>query len=161
MPHIKQLLQERQIVRCFIIRNEVNEDGKIKKKKIILSMKCSLVNKGVALKHLHQGFPISAGVVSKEDHGYIMNAGINGVNFFLATRDAGKYDLPLGKTISCVVNTVNEDSRTVSLKIAKSIQHSCPDKPIITTSLPFLAITPGMLFEVVVEQVLQVILPFE
>lgn len=46
-------------------------------------MRASLLNRGIGLKHMAHGFPVSGCVVSKEDHGVVMNCGLSGVSFFL------------------------------------------------------------------------------
>ncbi|RYY78080.1 hypothetical protein EON63_17990 [archaeon] len=60
------------------------------------------VNRGLALKHLRPNMSLSASVVSKEDHGYIMSAGIMGVSFFLPQNEAvrfSKEELSVGKLL--------------------------------------------------------------
>lgn len=74
-----------QILRCYIIGSQ-NPD-KQHKSKLLLSSRSSLVNRGLALKHLFSGLRLSCCIVSKEDHGYILSGGINAVNFFLGFKD--------------------------------------------------------------------------
>lgn len=63
------LLQPLQLVRCYVIDQLDRVDSK--KKTISLSLRQSLVNKGIAFKHFSSGFPLYCCIVSKEDHGYI------------------------------------------------------------------------------------------
>ena len=75
------------MVRCQVIAQIERADSK--RKTLALSMRSSLINRGLALKHLMVGFPISGCVTSKEDHGYIVSAGVSGVTFFLPFNKAG------------------------------------------------------------------------
>ena len=69
-PSLSSLVQIYQVVRCFILGQA--EKANSKKKTITLSMRSSLVNKGLAMKHFMSGFPISGCIASKEDHGYAL-----------------------------------------------------------------------------------------
>ncbi len=55
------------MVRVYVLGQAERSDAQ--KKTISLSMRSSLVNKGLAMKHFSVGFPISGCVSSKEDHG--------------------------------------------------------------------------------------------
>ncbi len=56
------LLKVHQIMRVYVVSKD--DDSKL-----VLSARSSLINRGVALKHLFVGQLISAAVVSIEDHG--------------------------------------------------------------------------------------------
>jgi hypothetical protein len=78
---IRALVATMQPVRCYVL--EIIEKSDTKKKSLVLSMRSSLVNRGLAIKHMIPGFPISGCISSKEDHGYVVSAGVNAVTFFL------------------------------------------------------------------------------
>jgi hypothetical protein len=61
---VEELLVVHQVVRCYVL-----EKGEGKHKTLSLSLRTSLVNRGLSFKHLSSGFPLTACVVSKEDHG--------------------------------------------------------------------------------------------
>ena len=79
--NIRALVAAMQPVRCYVL--DVVEKSDTKKKSLVLSMRSSLVNRGLAIKHMIPGFPISGCISSKEDHGYVVSAGVNAVTFFL------------------------------------------------------------------------------
>jgi hypothetical protein len=133
LPDIKTLVSPMQPVRCYVIN--VIEKTDSKKKSLVLSMRSTLVNRGLALKHLLPGFPISGCVSSKEDHGYVISGGVSGVTFFLpfkavpaalalvteptkgvANEAPTGENLPIGQPVECVVEAVNEAARSVTLR---------------------------------------------
>ena len=73
-------------MRCYVLEQTQKSDSN-KRKIINLSLRASLINKGLALKHLSEGFPVYGCVVSQEDTGYVIEAGVSGVNFFLPVLD--------------------------------------------------------------------------
>lgn len=173
LPDIKTLVSPMQPVRCYVIN--VIEKSESKKKSLVLSMRSALVNRGLALKHLLPGFPISGCVSSKEDHGYVISGGVSGVTFFLpfkavpaalalvvtetAKGTSNSVDaptgenLPIGQPVECVVEAVNEAARSVSLRAQrKATAETVTRGPL----LPFNALCPGMKFGVVVEKIAQV-----
>jgi len=83
-PDIHALLVPMQAVRVFVMGQEQQEG--VKRKSLALSLRSSYVNRSLQAKHLVPGFPVSGCVVSREDHGYIISAGISGVNLFLPTK---------------------------------------------------------------------------
>ena len=98
---IKKYLTEHQMVRVFVLAVEEGA-GNGNKKKLALSLRSSYVNKAISLKHLEPGFALSGCVASKEDHGYIISAGIVGANLFLPFKAVPQAlgDLQEGKNIS-------------------------------------------------------------
>lgn len=67
LPDLASLVKLMQPVRCCVLGSTTKPGGK--KQSLMLSMRSSLVNKGLALKHFATGFPISGCVASIEDHG--------------------------------------------------------------------------------------------
>ncbi len=58
------VLEVHQVVRCIIVHiRDANS------KYIVLSSRCSLVNRSLAFKHFQKGMSLSTVVSSKEDHG--------------------------------------------------------------------------------------------
>jgi hypothetical protein len=73
LPDIHTLISPMQMVRCYVLDQVSKDESSANSKKIIrLSMRASLVNRGLSMKHLSVGFPLYGSVVSKEDHGYAM-----------------------------------------------------------------------------------------
>ncbi|CAM9169417.1 unnamed protein product [Ectocarpus fasciculatus] len=119
-------------------------------------MRASLVHRSLTLQHLLPGFPVTGCVASREDHGYLVSAGMNGVIFFLpykAVPDSiGGRNIPVGKPIDCIVESVNESARSVTLRAHPKAVSEATAKG---SQLSFLALRAGMLVNAVVEKVVQ------
>lgn len=63
LPKLTALVKVHQVLRCSVLTKDGDE------KKIPLTARTSIINRGLALKHLYEGMTLSACVVSKEDHG--------------------------------------------------------------------------------------------
>lgn len=181
---IRALVATMQPVRCYVL--EIIEKSDTKKKSLILSMRSSLVNRGLAIKHMIPGFPISGCISSKEDHGYVVSAGVSAVTFFLpfkavplalsldasaSAEPAGHPStatpaatpaavaalpgshLPIGQPIECIVESVNETARSVTLRAQRKATSEAITKGEL---LPFNALCPGMKFLVTVDKIAQV-----
>jgi len=68
-PPMESLVSPMQMVRCYVLGNSTVQKDKAKKKHIMLSMRQSLIHKGLAFKHFIVGFAVQGYVASKEDHG--------------------------------------------------------------------------------------------
>jgi rRNA biogenesis protein RRP5 len=82
LPSIRDVLHLHQPVCCYILE-QTDRENHTNKKNLALSMRASLVQRGLTLHHLLPGFPLLGCISSREDHGYVVSAGISGVNFFL------------------------------------------------------------------------------
>jgi hypothetical protein len=154
-PLIKDLLPVNSPVKCYVLG--VAEDKKSAKIKKTLELSCrlSLVNRGLALRHLLTGTTVAATVTSVADDGYIMSAGIPDVTFYLPENkvpsSAGR--LTLGATRDCIVDVVKEASRAV---ILRAQDKSVRDAVAFGTALTFNNLLPGNLVMVAVDRVIQV-----
>lgn len=146
IPEIKSLIILYQCVRCVVIdKKEFSQKG------LSLSMRSSLVNRGIAFKHFLPGFPISGCIASKEDHGYVVSAGIGGSTLFLPFKGISA-DLIIGQPVDCVVDTVSDTARTAKLRLGKKVVTEAITRGSL---LSFNAIVPGMLFNVTVESIIE------
>lgn len=138
---------------CCIVMGQIEHAGK---KSLALSMRASLLHRSLTLQHLLPGFPIVGCVGSREDHGYLVSAGISGVIFFLPFKavpeSLGGRDIPVGRPLDCIVDTVNEMARSVTLRAHVKAVSEATAKG---SQLPFLALRAGMLVNAVVEKVIQ------
>lgn len=108
------------------------------------------------MQHLMPGFPMLGCVASKEDHGYLISTGMSGVIFFLPFKAVpevlGGRDIPVGRPIDCVVESVNESARSVTLRAhVKAVSEATARG----SQLSFLALRAGMLVNAIVEKVVQ------
>lgn len=170
LPAMRTLVSVMQPVRCYVL--SVTERSETERRTIVLSMRSSLVNRGLAIKHLIPGFPISGCIVSKEDHGYVLSAGMSGVTFFLPFKTApvkstvapeegveegaavpSGGDLTIGQPIECIVDSANETARSVTVRAQRKAVSEGVTKGNL---LPFNGLSPGMKFIVTVDKVAQV-----
>jgi rRNA biogenesis protein RRP5 len=149
---IGDLLSVHQPVRCIVLGSVERTNSR--KTTISLSLRGSLVNRGLALKHLLPGFPVYGCVASKEDHGYIIATGISGVTFFLPSKAIPvSKEVKLGQPIECLIESINEAART-ALVSARPAQTAAAIT--VGSKLTHNAIVPGMLVNAVVDKVLKV-----
>ncbi|KAJ3286606.1 hypothetical protein HK104_008958, partial [Borealophlyctis nickersoniae] len=91
IPDLRTLFRIGQPVPCVVIAVEDKTEGKGTKRRIDLSLKPDLVNAGLSRAAMFEGMTLTAAVVSQEDHGYVLSAGIEGVTGFLLRKNAEKY----------------------------------------------------------------------
>eukprot|EP00941_MAST-03F_sp_MAST-3F-sp1_P001957 g1957.t1 len=103
------LLQVGQYVRCACI--ELTSE----KKKILLTIRPSVVNAGMALSNFLEGSCVAGEVTSIEDHGYIVNFGVPAVSGFLPFKAKGNNEFCVGMQVTGVVAKVNNEARAVTL----------------------------------------------
>ncbi|KAJ3411723.1 hypothetical protein HDV05_001783 [Chytridiales sp. JEL 0842] len=165
LPSLSHLFTVGQPIQCVISSlNTGSSEGGEKdsgKKRIDLSIKPDLVNAGLSADVLVPGMLLSASVLSKEDHGYILDIGIKGSTGFLHKKNAQLYTekfhkgLPLsvGHAIVCSVIKVNEGNRTVVV----SVEPEIIAKTTISSNemLSFEAVKCGMLTTCKVQSILE------
>lgn len=108
MPSIRDVVKANQPVCCYVIE-QTDRDNNSHKKNLALSMRASLVQRGITLQHMIPGFSLLGCVSSKEDHGYVISAGISGVNFFLpfkAIPSAASEHLVIGKNSVLIIANI-------------------------------------------------------
>ena len=112
VPDLRALLKPMQPVRCYVlgIVDRGGQDGNASgntsgKKGLALSLRSSLLNRHLAFKHLLPDFPVSGCIVSKEDHGFVVSAGVGGVSFFLPSKavHAALGDLVVGEFVGLLL----------------------------------------------------------
>lgn len=91
-----------QMVRCVILNLANESNGR----HIELSLRPSVVNKGMSLSQLTPGCGVYGSVVSCEDHGYVMSLGLEGVTAFLPSKDAPSTALKPGQPVEAVVKVI-------------------------------------------------------
>ena len=169
VPAMQDLLSLMQPVRCYVKEVQVSEategSGRAKKA-LVLSLRSSLVHRGLALKHLGPGFPLSCCIASKEDRGYVVSAGVSSCAFFLPFERMGQADgeadggdnkggptLTIGQPVECLVHEVNPSARSVTLRThAAALVKATVTSP----TLPFTALAPAMKLSVKVDGVVSV-----
>lgn len=87
VPALNALYRVGQVVACVVLQTAV--EGK--RHTVALSLAPAAVNAGLAPGDLIQGRTLNAAVASVEDHGYVMNIGLEGLTGFLPKKEAVAY----------------------------------------------------------------------
>ncbi|KAF9131428.1 rRNA biogenesis protein rrp5 [Mortierella sp. 14UC] len=121
-----------QWVQCVIIELQYGASGGAaasgtdkQRRKILLSLKPFIVNAGVKSVDIAVGTFVSGAVKSVEDHGYIVNLGINGLHGFLKNSEAKMYQriknnekpLAVGQVLTFSVLSMESNKKTVQLTV--------------------------------------------
>ncbi|KAM6306459.1 protein RRP5 homolog [Aegotheles albertisi] len=113
------------LVRCIVTSVERNANGR---RSIKLSIDPKKVNKGLNASALALGMLLSGFVSSVEDHGYLIDIGVNGTHAFLPRQKAQNYikavkrgsDLKIGQNLNCIIVEVKNEGRVIRLSIDRS-----------------------------------------
>jgi rRNA biogenesis protein RRP5 len=117
------------------------DDAEKSSRRVELSLVPERVNSGVAKADLKPKFTISAAVQSVEDHGYILDLGVDGVSGFLSFEDAAKgpngdTKLSVGALVDTVVTKMSKNGRTCTVSLdAKAVRTSTLSEISSVTSL--------------------------
>ncbi|MCO5565819.1 hypothetical protein L7F22_019494 [Adiantum nelumboides] len=114
--------------------------------RVELTLDPTVVNEGVSVTDLSTGFTLPLSVKSKEDHGYLMNTGIEGVSGFISFKDAGKKVLEEGQVVQAFISSVADNQRSFSATINNPKYTSST----ITIPPSARALLPGNLIQVLV-----------
>lgn len=98
------------MLRCAIISLAKEADGR----HIELSLRASVLNKGLSLSQLTKGSGVYGSVTSAEDHGYVISLGLDGVTAFLPKKDAPEAGLEAGQPVETVIQASQNRLRCCS-----------------------------------------------
>ncbi|CAL9060989.1 unnamed protein product [Musa banksii] len=120
-----------QLVSCVVLRvDDDKKDGK-GNKRIWLSLRLSLLHKGLTLDAIQDGMVLNAQVKSVEDHGYILFFGVSSFTGFLPKNERDGDQIFTGQIMQCVVKDIDKaravvhvdsDSDLVSKFIIKDLK---------------------------------------
>lgn len=120
---IEDLFTVGQLVPCVVCRLGRGEENETIKdsKRICLSLRLSLLHKGLTIEAVQDGMVMMACVKSVEDHGYVLSFGLPSFSGFLPHRDnkAGSTGSKLkkGQLVQGVVSGIDRVTRVISMKI--------------------------------------------
>ncbi|XP_048249313.1 protein RRP5 homolog isoform X1 [Haliotis rufescens] len=151
IAHLKDMFRPGLILPCEVTAIKIRSGSK---KKIFLSMNPKLVNRHLEVEHLVEGMILFGSVRSREDHGYVLDVGVEGVTAFLADSRADKYitsvnegESPkLGQVVMCTILS----SKNKNIKV--SINPKQVDNAQVTKSV---MVVPGMKVSGTIQQVLK------
>ncbi|KAK2919332.1 protein RRP5 homolog isoform X1 [Channa argus] len=127
LPH---LFFPGMVIRCVVAKLDITKGGSLS---IQLSVNPKLVNKALTSRTLKPGMVLSGCVESVEDHGYIVDIGINGSKAFLpqtAVKDKhnNPEELKVGQYVTSQVEEVKNDGRVVRLSFnPQTIAQACAE----------------------------------
>ncbi|XP_042480100.1 rRNA biogenesis protein RRP5 isoform X1 [Macadamia integrifolia] len=145
-----------QLVSCLVL--QVNDDKMEDKgkKKIWLSLRLSLLHKGLTFDAVQEGMILSAYVKSIEDHGCILHFGFASFSGFLpikAQTDSGDAKMITGQLLQGVVRSIDKARRVVYLSSDPDMVSKCVTKDLKGISIDLLV--PGMMVNARVESTLE------
>uniref|UniRef100_A0A4W5L588 Protein RRP5 homolog n=1 Tax=Hucho hucho TaxID=62062 RepID=A0A4W5L588_9TELE len=114
---LPSLFSPGMLVRCVVARLDTAKGGSVS---IQLSINPKEVNKGMSTGSLKAGMILSGCVESIEDHGYLVDLGINGTKAFLPKQAAKDKTnkLKVGQYVTSLLEEVKNDGRVVRLSIS-------------------------------------------
>uniref|UniRef100_A0A4W5L3E2 Protein RRP5 homolog n=1 Tax=Hucho hucho TaxID=62062 RepID=A0A4W5L3E2_9TELE len=117
---LPSLFSPGMLVRCVVARLDTAKGGSVS---IQLSINPKEVNKGMSTGSLKAGMILSGCVESIEDHGYLVDLGINGTKAFLPKQAAkdktnSPKELKVGQYVTSLLEEVKNDGRVVRLSIS-------------------------------------------
>lgn len=143
------------LVSCVVM--QVDDDKKEKaKRKIWLSLRLSLVQKGFTLEAIQEGMVLSAYVRSVEDHGYILHYGSPSFTGFLpkASEDESRGpELKVGKLLQGVVKSIDKGRKVVYLNPDLDMVSKFVTKDVKGISIDLLV--PGMMVNARVQSTIE------
>lgn len=152
---IRHNFQVGQFLRVAVSESDGHELGKKeKKRKIMLSLEPSLVNRGLVRSVLVPGITVQASIVSIEDHGAVVDIGLgHDAPAFISKQALPKglnvSDLQVGSVFLCSVTSMNSKSKAVQL----SADLTAPFAAKASSSVD--AYLPGTLADILLTQVTQ------
>ncbi|KAJ3670185.1 hypothetical protein LUZ60_010509 [Juncus effusus] len=142
-----------QLVPCVVVG--VDEDNKKDgkgSKRVYLSLRLSLVHKGLSLDAIQDGMVMACQVKSVEDHGYILHFGVSDFSGFMP-KITDNEKINEGQLLQCVVKSVDKTRSIVHLSSDKDLISKSFTKDVKGLSIDHL--TPGMLVNARVTSILE------
>ncbi|KAG5651611.1 hypothetical protein H0H81_008071 [Sphagnurus paluster] len=167
IPELSEIFHEGQYVRGVVtavhahgstdvsVISKSREEVARSSRRVELSLVPERVNSGVQKSDLKQGFAITAGVKSIEDHGYILDLGIPDVSGFLSFKDAkqgpfkGSQKLYLGQLLDVSVTKLSSNGRTCNVVVDPATFSSSSISEVTNAS----SVLPGTLVQALITAV--------
>ncbi|XP_012517090.1 PREDICTED: protein RRP5 homolog [Propithecus coquereli] len=120
--HLPELFSPGMLVRCVVNSVGITERGK---RSVKLSLNPRNVNRVLSAEALKPGMLLTGTVSSLEDHGYLVDIGVDGTRAFLPLPKAQEYirqknkgaKLKVGQYLNCVIEEVKGNGGVVSLSV--------------------------------------------
>ncbi|ONM52228.1 Ribosomal protein S1-like1 [Zea mays] len=132
-----------QLVPCIVLRvDDDSREGKVNKR-VWLSLRLSLLYKGLALDGLQEGMVLTAQVKSIEDHGYILHFGVSSFSGFMQKDDKEDVKTERRQLMQCVVKAIDKTRAIVHLSSDEDLLSKSTIKDLKGLSIDHLI--PGMM----------------
>ncbi|XP_032137384.1 protein RRP5 homolog isoform X1 [Sapajus apella] len=123
--HLPELFSPGMLVRCVVSSLGITERGK---KSVKLSLNPKNVNRVLSAEALKPGMLLTGTVSSLEDHGYLVDIGVDGTRAFLPLLKAQEYirqknkgaKLKVGQYLNCIIEKMKGNGGVVHLSIGHS-----------------------------------------
>ncbi|XP_062219315.1 rRNA biogenesis protein RRP5 isoform X2 [Phragmites australis] len=142
-----------QLVPCIVLRvDDDKKEGKVNRR-VWLSLRLSLLYKGLSLDALQEGMVLTAQVKSVEDHGYILHFGVSSFSGFMQKTDKENVKIESRQLIQCMVKAIDKTRAIVHLSSDKDLLSKSIIKDLKGLSIDHLI--PGMMINARVHSVLE------
>ncbi|KAJ4801242.1 hypothetical protein LUZ62_052488 [Rhynchospora pubera] len=141
-----------QLLPCVVVKVEEDKKDAKGSKRIWLSLKLSLVHKGLSLDAIQEGMVLSAQVKSVEDHGYILHFGPSAFSGFMPRKEDDG-NIKTGQLLQCAVKSVDRSRSIVHLIANPELISKSFTKDIKGLSIDHLI--PGMMVNARVTSILE------
>ncbi|URE17983.1 Suppressor of forked protein (Suf) [Musa troglodytarum] len=142
-----------QLVPCVVLRvDDDKKDGK-GNKRIWLSLRLSLLHKGLTLDAIQDGMVLNAQVKSVEDHGYILFFGVSSFTGFLPKNERDGDQIFTGQIMQCVVKDIDKARAVVHVDSDSDLVSKFIIKDLKGLSIDLLV--PGMMVNARVRSILE------
>ncbi|KAG0449548.1 hypothetical protein HPP92_027317 [Vanilla planifolia] len=135
-----------QLVACVVLQCEDDRREERERKRILLSLRLSVLYKGLSLEAVQDGMVLTAQVKSVEDHGYILHFGVPSFRGFLPrVNNGGGVQICRGQLLQCVVKSIDTVRAVVYTDFCPDLMSSyvCKDRKGISIDL----LVPGMMVD--------------
>lgn len=153
---LSRMFHEGQTVVCKVLSVSPEELGSTKMA-VSLSLDPASVNSSLLPSMLRDGMVLQAAVSSVEDHGYVMDCGVDGVEGFLPQTEAAQFlkkcnkgqALGVGQLILCAITSKAKEGRVLQLTARPSAVNSVSTSEDLTLH----SMLPGLKTELTVTEV--------
>jgi rRNA biogenesis protein RRP5 len=146
---LKAMFRVGQYLRAYVASTVDESSSGHAKKRIELSIRPNDANTGLTAGDICKNSTVMASILSAEDHGYVMDLGISGMQGFLLKKEVDpafeEDDMLEGAAFLCLVKSKNANNKVVQLSTLPAkignIDKSPTDAPTINTFLPGTAVS--------------------
>ncbi|KAK8960422.1 hypothetical protein KSP40_PGU014000 [Platanthera guangdongensis] len=132
-----------QLVSCVVLQVDDDKREENGRKRIKLSLRLSVLYKGLTLDAIQDGMVLIGQVKSVEDHGYILQFGVPSFTGFLPKMGKGDMQIYRGQLLQCVVKSVDKVRAVVYINSSTDLVSKYVTKDLKGLSIDLLV--PGMM----------------